>query len=251
MLQNSDLAALDNELFYPFLVTGNCSNGLFAHPTEAALAEEFVNLQGRGGIAAWSATGLGFTSWHQTLVDWLYETMFGNETYQLGPATTAAKVATFAQLGWREPLEIFTLFGDPALTLHIVPLGLRLSKTGASHIQPGQLLTYTLTYINYSNQQADNVVLTESYDGQTIYQAANPAPTSGNNIWQIGSLPAGAASTITVTVQVPETVPKGVRLMNQAVLTGDNFNPAGATVRTFVGHPLYLPLIFRGVSSNN
>ncbi len=109
---------LNNGPFYPFLVTGDCYNGLFAHPTtQYALAEQFVRFEDKGGIAAWSPTGLGYTSWHQNIIGALYEAMFVDYLYQLGPATTAAKVDAFAQLGWREPIEIFTLFGDPALAV--------------------------------------------------------------------------------------------------------------------------------------
>ena len=40
-----DIASLDNRPYYPLLVTGNCNNGLFAHPTTwDSLAERFYTL---------------------------------------------------------------------------------------------------------------------------------------------------------------------------------------------------------------
>jgi uncharacterized repeat protein (TIGR01451 family) len=239
IFDNWDIPDLDNGPFYPLLVTGNCNNGLFAHPTTTyALAEQFVRFEDKGGIAAWSPTGLGYASWHQGIVGALYEAMFRDYTYQLGPATTTAKIEAFAHLGWREPIEIFTLFGDPALALRVVQPHLSLNQTATpAYVHPGQLLTYTLTYANAGNELAENVVLTEIYDTRTIYQAAHPAPTGGNNVWQLGSLPAGASDTITVTVQVPETVPAGTTLLNQAVLSGAGLNSAGATAQTLVVQP--------------
>jgi len=118
IFDNWDVPGLNNGPLYPFLVTGNCHNGLFAHPTTPyALAEEFVRAEGRGGIAAWSPTGLGYTSWHSSMAESLYEAVFGDYICRLGPATTAAKLESFARLGWHEPIEIFVLFGDPALAL--------------------------------------------------------------------------------------------------------------------------------------
>jgi hypothetical protein len=113
-----DTANLHNSPLYPFLITGNCNNGAFAHPTiETSLAEEFVLVEKGGGVAAWSPTDLGYTFWHQSLIESLYQAIFADNIHRLGPATTIAKITAFGQLGWDEPVEIFTLFGDPALSL--------------------------------------------------------------------------------------------------------------------------------------
>ncbi len=252
IFNQSDIPKLKNGPRYPLLVTGNCNNGLFAHPTTLdALAEEFVNAQGRGGIAAWSPTGLGYAAWHNVMAGSLYQAMFGEYIYQLGPATTAAKLEAFARLGWREPIEIFTLFGDPALTLGVVQPRLSLHKTATvSYVQPGQLLTYTLTYTNTGNQSIENVVMTETYDPHTVYEAAIPAPTSGGNIWHIGSLPPGASDTLTIAVQVLETVPEGTRLMNRAELSGDSIETEVTTAYTLVSYHTYLPLISGNFSTH-
>lgn len=246
ILGKSDISNLDNDPLYPFLVTGNCSNGLFAHPTTRyALAEEFVHDEGRGAIAAWSPTGLGYPSWHDAMAESLYGAMFGDYMYQLGAATTAAKLEAFARVGWREPVEIFTLFGDPALTLLVVQPRLSFSKRAtASNILPGQLLTYTLAYANAGNHVAGNVMLTETYDPHTRYVAASPPPTSGEGAWEIGALAPGASGTISVTVRVLETVPGGTSLLNKAVLSSD-VGMEVATSHTTVGFPVYLPLILK------
>jgi len=247
IFHRGDIADLHNGPRYPLLVTGNCYNGLFAHPTtRSAFAEEFVNVEGRGGIAAWSPTGLGYPSWHESLAEALYEVMFGDYMYQLGPATTAAKLQAFAQLGWRDPLEIFTLFGDPALTLQAVQPRLSLSKTAnVSTIKPGELLTYTLAYANDGNQAAENAVLTETYDPHTLGDSASPAPTGGDNVWQLGTLAPGASGTIRVTLRVLEDVPLGTMLRNQALLSSDTLEDELAAANTSVGSRAYLPLILK------
>jgi uncharacterized repeat protein (TIGR01451 family) len=247
IFSQSDISKLNNGPRYPFVVTGNCLNGLFAHPTTRyALAETLVDVQGRGGIAAWSPTGLGYASWHDAMAEALYQAMFGEYMYQLGPATTAAKLEAFARLGWREPIEIFTLFGDPALTLGIVQPRLSLSKVAnTSDVQAGQFLTYTLSYANSGNQLAENLVLTEAYDPHTIFYSASPPPTAGENVWQFGSLPPGASGTIHITVQVLEDVPPGTKLRNQALLSGDGLGTEIAIVYTSVSQRTYLPLILK------
>jgi uncharacterized repeat protein (TIGR01451 family) len=247
IFNQNDIPKLNNGPRYPLLVTGNCLNGLFAHPTTRyALAEKFVDVQGRGGIAAWSPTGLGYPSWHDTMAGSLYQAMFGGYMYQLGPATTAAKLEAFAHLGWREPIEIFTLFGDPALALGVVQPRLSLHKAAAaSYVRPGQLLTYTLAYTNVGNQSIENATLIETYDPHTVYETAKPAPTSGDSTWYIGLLPPGTSGTINITVRVLEDVPTGIRLHNQVELNGDGLGPETAIAYTYVSHCTYLPLILK------
>jgi len=167
----------------------------------SAFVEEFVNIEGRGGIAAWSPTGLGYPSWHESLAEALYEVMFGDYVYQLGPATT---------------------------------------------IKPGGgLLTYTLTYANHGNQPAENVVLTEVYDPHTLFDSASAAPSSGDNVWQLGTLAPSESGTIAVTVRVLEDVPLGTIVHNQARLSSDNLDDVLAAVNTSVGSRAYLPLIVK------
>jgi uncharacterized repeat protein (TIGR01451 family) len=239
ILESSDFAGLNNGPLAPFLVTGNCSNGLFAHPlTLESLAESFVGIEGKGGVGAWSPTGLGYAYWHDELLNALFQAMFRNHLHQMGPATAAAKIEAFGALGWSEPVEIFTLFGDPALALKIVQPRLTLKKTGsASHVQPGRALTYTLTYTNEGEHPAEGVVLTEEYAPGTTFESASPAPTSGEDVWGLGVLPPGATGTITVTVHVSEALPLDTALLNTARLSGLGLEAEIATASTIVSRP--------------
>jgi uncharacterized repeat protein (TIGR01451 family) len=232
-----DLGLLQNGPRYPFLITGNCANGRFALPEKPdTLAETFVRLADKGGIAAWSPTGLGYTVWHESLIADLYQAIFAQGIHQLGTATTAAKVATFAQLGWAEPVETFVLFGDPALALPVVQPRLLLeSQVLSATALPGQPLTYRLTATNAGTYAAENVTLTVAHDPQTPYLAATPPPTDGDHTWQLGTLAAGATQTVTVTVQVADTVAEGMMLHQQATLAGDGLAPQTADANTYVG----------------
>jgi uncharacterized repeat protein (TIGR01451 family) len=227
-------------------VTGNCKNGLFAYPTgEDAFAEAFVNFEDGGGIGAWSPTGLGYGYWHDNLARHLYRNLFQDYVYQLGQATTSAKIKGFAELGRVEPVEIFTLFGDPAVALHIVQPGLNLTKTAmGSHVKPGESLTYILTYANNGNYPADNVVVAEDYDPHTTFVEANPSPSQGDDVWQLGTLAPDASGTITITVQVSPTVPGGTTLLNTATMSGDELEAKVATANTVVAHyGTFIPLV--------
>jgi hypothetical protein len=82
------------------------------------------------------------------------------------------------------------------------------------------------------------------YTRRNVY-SANPSPTSGNNVWEIPSLPAPGSGTIAVTVWVPEDVPTGITLANQASLSGDDIDTESDVAHTFVGYLITLPIIFK------
>jgi hypothetical protein len=236
----------DNASYYPFLVTGNCKNGLFSYPTgDDSFAEAFVNANGGGGVAAWSPTGLGYPVWHEEMAQQLFQAVYGDSVYELGAATTSAKIAGFARLGTSEPVEIFTLIGDPAMPLHVTQAGLNLSKTATpSVIHPGELLTYVLSFANFGDYQAEDVVLKELYDSSTALADAVPPPDTGNDVWEIGTLPPGASGTITLTVRVSPTVTDGATITNTAVISATELATKEATATTVVEHyRVMLPVV--------
>jgi len=70
-------------------------------------------------------------------------------------------------------------------------------------VQPGELLTYTITYTNAGSGAASNVVITETYDSNVSFVSANPAPDAGtDHQWTLASLSPGDSGTIAVTVLV-------------------------------------------------
>ncbi len=59
----------------------NCQNGLFSYSqllrgTSDSLAETFLKTDGKGVIAMWAPSGLGYTSEHEILADELFKRLF-------------------------------------------------------------------------------------------------------------------------------------------------------------------------------
>jgi hypothetical protein len=101
----------------PLVLTMNCYNGFFHHPSYDSLSEELVKVQGRGAIATFSPSGFSLNTpahwFHRALLE---ELLSGRHRF-LGDAILAAQAA-YAETGaLPELLSIFHLFGDPAMKL--------------------------------------------------------------------------------------------------------------------------------------
>lgn len=116
ILDSADLPAFANAGRLPLVTVANCLNGFFTGPGgELSLAEAFQRLQGRGAVAVWASTGLGYPSGHRALMGEFYSTLFQEDEHVLGVATAAAKIAAYDQnVAWGELVQTFVLFGDPA-----------------------------------------------------------------------------------------------------------------------------------------
>jgi uncharacterized repeat protein (TIGR01451 family) len=89
---------------------------------------------------------------------------------------------------------------------------------------PGDILTYTIRY-SCSRSPAYNVVITERYPTGVTYVGASPAPTTGNNQWDIGTLNPGDSGVIQITVVVNNNVMDGDLLENYAQLDYSDGGP--------------------------
>ncbi|HKZ47229.1 MAG TPA: SdrD B-like domain-containing protein, partial [Thermoplasmata archaeon] len=92
---------------------------------------------------------------------------------------------------------------------------------------PGDEITYTLTYANTGTGAATGVVITDTIDAQTTFVSASPAPdgSSGDTYtWSIGTVAAGGSGSISVTVAVDAYTPDGTVLTNGATLDYDDAN---------------------------
>lgn len=111
-----DLSSLSVTGRLPIMLPWTCYEGLFAYPAYPSLGESIVRAPDRGAVASWSPSGLGVASGHDQLANKLYQALFSDHVTQLGPATTQAKVAYWAQSqGSNELVDTYLLFGDPAL----------------------------------------------------------------------------------------------------------------------------------------
>ena len=118
ILTSNDVDSLSSQAQQPVLLTMNCLNGYFHFPYFDSLSEELLKHEDKGVVAAFSPSGLSLDApahkFHQTLLNALLN---GNHR-RLGDAVLEAQ-QTYAQTGaFPELLNIYHLFGDPALRLH-------------------------------------------------------------------------------------------------------------------------------------
>ena len=119
----SDIMALQNTHKLPIVTVANCLNGFFVgRRTQVSVAEAFLQLPKKGAIAVWAPTNVDFPSNQLLLMRAFYEALFRDGQSALGAATTAAKLAAFAQNSFvGELVETYVLFGDPALHVGLPP----------------------------------------------------------------------------------------------------------------------------------
>ncbi len=108
-----DLNSMVNGGKLPFVASMTCMDGYYIHPDPAftSLAERWLRRDGGGAVANWAATGMG----HHIMNQRLFTAIF-TDTLALGPATTESKLALGSS--YRDLVETYHLFGDPALTLY-------------------------------------------------------------------------------------------------------------------------------------
>jgi hypothetical protein len=135
----SRVSTLSNAGRLPFMAAMACLDGYYIHPSPAgqdysATAETVVRASGTGAIASWSATGLGLASAHDYLNKGLFEAIFFDDVIELGPATTQGKLYLYSRTsGYRDQIDEYTLFGDPALRLNVARDRYASSVTGNWH----------------------------------------------------------------------------------------------------------------------
>lgn len=116
-----DVPFLNNLDKLPVWVSLDCLDGYYHYPDSVniSLAETLVKAANGGAIATFSPGGLGLASGHDVLHQAFYRSILYQPKHNLGQAALAAKLAIF-QTG--ENLDImysYTVFGDPALNLHV------------------------------------------------------------------------------------------------------------------------------------
>jgi uncharacterized repeat protein (TIGR01451 family) len=95
---------------------------------------------------------------------------------------------------------------------------LHIQKTASSGlVRPGDLITYTIAYSNSGNEVAHAVHITDTIDGNTVFQSASPG-YGGSYVWAIANLPPSATTQLTLTVRVTDALPNGTLLTNGVVI---------------------------------
>ncbi|CAK0756313.1 hypothetical protein CCP3SC1_260010 [Gammaproteobacteria bacterium] len=112
-----DIATLSNNNRLTFVMALNCLNGYFANPMMYSLNESFVVKDGRGAVASFGSSGLGYPIDHEFLGNAVFSELFTRGERILGAATTQARINAYAKGASEEILTSFELIGDPATQL--------------------------------------------------------------------------------------------------------------------------------------
>jgi uncharacterized repeat protein (TIGR01451 family) len=104
---------------------------------------------------------LGVAYGHDQLNRGFLDAVFMRGIRELGLATLVGKLRLYGAGYSLEQIQEYTLFGDPALRMHVRDADLQVSLTlkGPREVVPQDVLTYTLSYTNAGPGLAQNVVL--------------------------------------------------------------------------------------------
>jgi hypothetical protein len=123
LFETTDVPLLSNPHKLTFLVTLDCLNGYFAQPFYYSLAEEFVVAPGKGAVATFSPSGLGYLWEHEILGNEIFSAIFKEGKSLFGVIAIQAKMDAYAKGASEDILRTFTLLGDPAARLKPVDGG--------------------------------------------------------------------------------------------------------------------------------
>lgn len=112
----ADSAALSNGDRLPIVLNMTCLTGLFTHPRVESLAEALLWREGGGAVAVLAPTSLTLATDQTFLSQPLAEALLREQAQTLGEALLRAqRQVPTEQVGPRDVMQTFLLFGDPAL----------------------------------------------------------------------------------------------------------------------------------------
>ena len=92
-------------------------------------------------------------------------------------------------------------------------------------VRAGETLSYTIWVANPSVAVVSNVTVTETYDANFMFVSSVPAPTAGNNSWDLGDLGPGAMRKIVIDGVVSAGALPHSMLTNRAAAVASNAPP--------------------------
>jgi hypothetical protein len=116
IFQKSDLDGLTNVGKYPVMLSLSCYVGYFHTPGNPSLGETSVRAANKGMLASWSSSGLGLATGQDFLDRGFFEAVNQQGLTQIGQAAVYGKANLWWNAGgaYRDSIDDFTLFGDPA-----------------------------------------------------------------------------------------------------------------------------------------
>jgi hypothetical protein len=118
----NDVAGLQNGVKQPLIIALSCLNNYFVFPGLSSLGEVFVRAQGKGAIAYWSGTGLGFSSDHDVIATEFFKELVSRKDFILAAITSVGLKPVIEARISEDIVNQLVLLGDPALLLSIPQL---------------------------------------------------------------------------------------------------------------------------------
>jgi len=248
----STVEQLTNADRLPVMLPMTCLEGFFISPYPSApcIGESLVRATDKGAVASWSPSGLGVVSGHDYLNKGFFDALFFEGVRDLGSATLMGKLWLYNAGHSLDLIDTYLLFGDPALRVNALDADLQVQKRvePAGQVEPGDLLTYTLTFTNAGPATTYGVLLTDLIPVQLLSPTvvyASPtviAPRPGITFaWTIANLLAGEGGQVQVQATVgPLTQSQTV--VNQVEIAGRTPDPNLANNSDGVSTPVYVPL---------
>jgi uncharacterized repeat protein (TIGR01451 family) len=121
-------------------------------------------------VASWAPTGLGVAYGHDLLSKGYLDAVFFQDIREFGPATYMGKLLLYQDGSSLEQIEEYLVMGDPALRINALDPELQIEKTvePVGQVEPGDVLTYTLTFTNAGMVTAHQVVLTDIVPSELV-----------------------------------------------------------------------------------
>ncbi len=120
MWTGRDVRVLKNGRRLPVLLDMTCMTGFFSDPRLFSISESAVRTAGGGAIAAFSPTGFGVATGHDHMNRAFADQLLGGGVRHLGQVVVGSKLAlSTASTGYRDLIETYALFGDPALDVRV------------------------------------------------------------------------------------------------------------------------------------
>lgn len=220
---------LNNTGKYPIMLPMTCLEGYYINPepTQQSLGESIVRMPSAGAVASWSPTGKGVATGHEVIYQAFYEAVFEKGISELGVATDYAKKKLYDSSSiFKDLIDTYVLFGDPALTIDLPAADVWLQKSATpGPWQPNQSITYTLRFGNIGILPASGVVITDLLPSGIVTPTwiSNKAGVNAlpgfTYVWQLPDLAPGASGVITVSARVASGLPTGTTITNTAMIS--------------------------------
>jgi uncharacterized repeat protein (TIGR01451 family) len=253
------IGQLTNANRLPVMLPMTCLEGKFTnpYPESPSVSETVVRAPDGGAVASWGPTGLGVAHGHDQLNRGFLDAVFARGLRELGQATLAGKLRLYGAGHSLEQIQEYTLFGDPALRMHVCDADLQVGMTleAPQQLAPQDVLTYTLSYTNAGPGIAHNVVLSDVLPSVLVSPSVvytDPGVISQHVgitfAWTITRLWPNNGGEIQIRAVVDPSAVPPITFFDSAEITASTPDSAPWNNRAWVGigtDHVYLPLILR------